>query len=250
VAALRELGGGRADLLAEVACVLEGAREGELDEPRARQAADLCRKAGADPDAIPGWVAEGHRRWVAARMPPFSSGVRGGRLGSREWDVPGRAAAATSRMPTGITGPAATAGCASAHGGHGAAVRMLHPRSGGPMTRLDPSRAKRSGRSSSGRLSTPGLTGKQLSQKSPPSQGVQAVMFPQDGQRAAAENALLPAVAMHRGAASSAVPSLSAGQLQRRSPGVDMGGEQFPRAHVIPVFQRALVQPASGPGNH
>ena len=49
VAALRELAGGRADLLAEVAGILEGAREGEPDEPLAQQAAVLCRKAGADP---------------------------------------------------------------------------------------------------------------------------------------------------------------------------------------------------------
>ena len=45
-AALRELAGGRADLLAEVAGILEGASEGEMDEPLARQAAMLCRKAG------------------------------------------------------------------------------------------------------------------------------------------------------------------------------------------------------------
>ena len=43
VAALRELAGGRADLLAEVAGILEGAREGEPDEPLARQAADAPR---------------------------------------------------------------------------------------------------------------------------------------------------------------------------------------------------------------
>ena len=61
VAELRELAGGRADLLAEVAGILEGAREGEPDEPLARQAAMLCRKAGADPDAIPAWIDEGRR---------------------------------------------------------------------------------------------------------------------------------------------------------------------------------------------
>jgi len=38
VAALRELAGGRVDLLAEVAGILEGGREGELDEPLARPA--------------------------------------------------------------------------------------------------------------------------------------------------------------------------------------------------------------------
>ena len=76
VIALRELAGGRADLLAEVAGVLEGASEGELDEPLVRQAAALCRAAGADPEAIPGWVTEGQRRRAAASRPPFSGGVR------------------------------------------------------------------------------------------------------------------------------------------------------------------------------
>jgi hypothetical protein len=46
VAELRQLADGRADLLAEVAGILEGAREGEPDEPLARQAAGLCRRAG------------------------------------------------------------------------------------------------------------------------------------------------------------------------------------------------------------
>ena len=76
VAALRDLAGGRADLLAEVAGVLEGAREGEPDEPLARQAAMLARKAGADPGAIPAWAAEGRRRRASARRPPFPGGLR------------------------------------------------------------------------------------------------------------------------------------------------------------------------------
>jgi len=46
VAALRELAGGRADLRAEVCGVMEGASEGELHEPLAPQAAELCRTAG------------------------------------------------------------------------------------------------------------------------------------------------------------------------------------------------------------
>ena len=75
VAALRELAAGRADLLAEVAGILEGAAEGELDEPLACQAAGLCRQAGADPEAIPGWIAEGRRRRANANKPPFSGGV-------------------------------------------------------------------------------------------------------------------------------------------------------------------------------
>jgi hypothetical protein len=53
--------------------------EGELDEPSARQAARLCRKAGTDPEAIPGWIEEGSQlpaTWCAvgrrlpARSPP------------------------------------------------------------------------------------------------------------------------------------------------------------------------------------
>ncbi len=69
---------GRADLLAEVCGVMEGASEGELHEPLARQAAELCRKAGAGPEAIPRWIAEGRRRTDAARTPPFSGGLHGG----------------------------------------------------------------------------------------------------------------------------------------------------------------------------
>jgi hypothetical protein len=56
VAEFRELAGGRADLLAEVAGILKGTAEGELDEPLKRQAAMLCRKAGADPEAIAAWI--------------------------------------------------------------------------------------------------------------------------------------------------------------------------------------------------
>ena len=76
VTELREIAGGRADLLAEVAGIFEGASEGEMDEPLCRQAAGLCRKAGADPEAIPAWIEEGRRRKAAARRPPFSGGVR------------------------------------------------------------------------------------------------------------------------------------------------------------------------------
>ena len=73
VAALRDLAAGRADLLAEVAGILEGASEGRLDEPIARQAAGLCRAARADPEAIAGWIEVGRRRAAAARMPPSRS---------------------------------------------------------------------------------------------------------------------------------------------------------------------------------
>jgi hypothetical protein len=75
VAALRELASGRADLLAQVAGLLEGYAEGELGAPINRQAAGLCRKAGADPEAIPAWIEEGRRRRAVARRPPFSGGL-------------------------------------------------------------------------------------------------------------------------------------------------------------------------------
>jgi hypothetical protein len=72
LAELRSLAGGRADLLAQVAGIFEGTSEGEPDEPLARSAARLCRMAGADADAIPGWIEEGRRRSANARRPPFS----------------------------------------------------------------------------------------------------------------------------------------------------------------------------------
>jgi hypothetical protein len=69
---LRELAAGRADLLAEVAGVMEGFGEGQLDEPLARQAAGLCRAAGADEAAIPAWIEVGRERRANASRPPFS----------------------------------------------------------------------------------------------------------------------------------------------------------------------------------
>ena len=73
---LRALAGGRADLLAEVAGIFEGASDGELDEPLARQAARLCRLAGADETLIPHWIGEGRRRAGVARMRPHSGQPR------------------------------------------------------------------------------------------------------------------------------------------------------------------------------
>jgi hypothetical protein len=72
VAEIRETAGARSDLLAEVAGIMLGASEGELDAPTARTAAHLCRLAGADEDLIPEWIQEGRRRAETARLPPFS----------------------------------------------------------------------------------------------------------------------------------------------------------------------------------
>jgi hypothetical protein len=70
VTELRDLAAGRTDLLAQVCGIFEGASQGRHDEPLARQAAALCRLAGADDALIPQWAAEGQRRAQAARQPP------------------------------------------------------------------------------------------------------------------------------------------------------------------------------------
>jgi hypothetical protein len=79
VAELRKILEGRDDapaLLAEVAGVLLGACEGELDEPRAKGAARLCIAAGADESLIPQWITEGQRRAENARKLPHSGQPR------------------------------------------------------------------------------------------------------------------------------------------------------------------------------
>ena len=73
VAALRELAAERADLLAQVAGLLEGFAEGQPDEPLKRQAAQLCRDAGADEALIPQWIQEGRRRRANTLHPPFGA---------------------------------------------------------------------------------------------------------------------------------------------------------------------------------
>ena len=74
--------------LAEVAGLLEGAREGEPDEPLTRQAAGLCRKAGADLEAIPAWIAEGPRR--RARRPRGSRRSPAARTAGAQLDINAR----------------------------------------------------------------------------------------------------------------------------------------------------------------
>jgi hypothetical protein len=72
VAELQQIADGRGDLLAEVAGLLLGAREGALDEATAKSAARLCIQAGADIDQLARWVTEGQRRAEIARMMPHS----------------------------------------------------------------------------------------------------------------------------------------------------------------------------------
>jgi hypothetical protein len=69
VAFLRAQAGERADLLAEAAGLLAGVAEGGPDEALGRRAAQLCARAGADPDAIPAWAAEARRRRAGRRKP-------------------------------------------------------------------------------------------------------------------------------------------------------------------------------------
>lgn len=69
-AALSQVAKGRADLLAESAGLTIGAHEGDPDEARHLQAAQLCIDAGADRGLIPRWIDEGRRR--AGRSAPAS----------------------------------------------------------------------------------------------------------------------------------------------------------------------------------
>jgi hypothetical protein len=73
-AALSQVAQGRADLLAESAGLAIGAHEGNLDEARYLQAAQLCIDAGADLTAIPDWIEEGRR---GRRMTGPRSGTSG-----------------------------------------------------------------------------------------------------------------------------------------------------------------------------
>ena len=91
VAELREIIGNRPDgpaLLAEVAGILIGAREGELDEAKGKAAARLCIAAGADETLIPQWIQQGRRRRAMALLAALLGTVvpairRPGRLAGR-----------------------------------------------------------------------------------------------------------------------------------------------------------------------
>lgn len=78
VAELRELAGGRADLLAEAAGVQLGAGEGRPDEDWYQRTAELCVAAGADESQIERWAAIGRERArLSSRRPYTGSGEPG-----------------------------------------------------------------------------------------------------------------------------------------------------------------------------
>ncbi len=62
VVELRDLAGGRSDLLAEEAGLLTGFYEDHINGPLKRCAAELLIAAGADESLIPAWIEEGRRR--------------------------------------------------------------------------------------------------------------------------------------------------------------------------------------------
>jgi hypothetical protein len=67
---LREIAGGRGDLLAEVAGLLIGYYRRTAEELKARAAAYYCIAAGAGLDLIPQWIETGCSRAAAARLIP------------------------------------------------------------------------------------------------------------------------------------------------------------------------------------
>ena len=74
---LREIAGGRGDLLAEVAGLLIGYYRRTAEELKARAAAYYCIAAGAGLDLIPRWIETGCSRAAAARLiPPAVSEAR------------------------------------------------------------------------------------------------------------------------------------------------------------------------------
>ena len=67
------------DLLAEVAGIMLGTADGKGPEyqARARAVAEQCRLAGADAEAIPGWIEVGQERRPDTRRPPPPGPLRG-----------------------------------------------------------------------------------------------------------------------------------------------------------------------------
>jgi hypothetical protein len=73
VAELRQVAGGRSDLLAAHAGLALGLAESDhLGAPRYRAEAELARLAGADDAQIVGWIEIGRRRAEQARLKPYT----------------------------------------------------------------------------------------------------------------------------------------------------------------------------------
>jgi hypothetical protein len=73
IAELRGIAGGRADLLAQVAGLLQGySPPGDAMHEHNRIAASLLLEAGADPALVQEWVEIGWQRRQNARAVPFS----------------------------------------------------------------------------------------------------------------------------------------------------------------------------------
>ena len=72
MAELEEIAAGLTDLLAEVTEILTGFHQGDLEEPEAKAAAELCRLASADEILTPQRLEEGRRRAAIARRMPQS----------------------------------------------------------------------------------------------------------------------------------------------------------------------------------
>jgi beta-glucanase (GH16 family) len=72
MAELEEIAAGLTDLLAEVTEILTGFHQGDLQEPEAKAAAELCRLAGADETLIPQRLEGGQRQAALVRRMPQS----------------------------------------------------------------------------------------------------------------------------------------------------------------------------------
>ena len=86
VAELREIAGHRPDLLAHRAGTAIGFGESQYDAVVYRLIAELCMKAGADPDQVQAWVQVGRHRAELARQVPYTGTAHPGPMPGR----PGR----------------------------------------------------------------------------------------------------------------------------------------------------------------
>jgi hypothetical protein len=97
-AQLREIAGGRGDLLAEAAGLLIGFYGRTVEECRAQAAARYCIAAGADPDLVPRWIEVGSRRAAAARQVPHAGSKTDGADARPEVSEPPRPPSTAGRQ--------------------------------------------------------------------------------------------------------------------------------------------------------